>query len=93
MGSNCIKIQGEKMSKEEIMNSIKQALENAVGEAKDFTEATDLIEDDVVDSLDSALFLVELEKEVGFQIPQADVNDKELMLVGNLVNYLTEKRA
>lgn len=79
------------MNKENIMAFIGEALEKAVGEAKTVTEATDLIEDEVVDSLDSALFLVELEKIVGCQIPQADVNDKNLMKVGNLITYISEK--
>lgn len=71
---------------------IKKALEEAKGEDVEIQSSTDLIAEEVIDSLDSALFLVELEKLSGVQIPQADVTERELFKVENMVNYLNEKQ-
>ena len=72
---------------------IKDALNNIDVKDASFTEGTDLVEAGILDSLDSAMFFVELEVLSGINIPQVDVEEKKLLKVSNLLEYFDDKKS
>ena len=78
------------MSREEILKMINTALNEAIEREVELNEDTHLIEDEIIDSLDSAMFLLKLEKTSGKEIPDVAVEENNLFKVGNLINYLMD---
>lgn len=61
------------MTRDEALERIKKALDTTVGDnAGDITEATDLVGDGMLDSLDSMTFLFELEQDLGTKLEAID---------------------
>lgn len=61
------------MTRDEALERIKKALDTTVGDnAGDITEATDLVGDGLLDSLDSMTFLFELEQDLGTKLEAID---------------------
>lgn len=46
-----------------------------------------------MDSLDVISFLFEVEIQTGIKIPEEDIDPHELLILGNLCNYIKEKGA
>ncbi|MEM8630280.1 MAG: hypothetical protein AAGF74_03515 [Pseudomonadota bacterium] len=67
---------------------IETALADAVGHSVEISVDTHLIQDDVIDSLDSAIFLLNVEKAAGVKLSEQDVDEKDLFKVSNLVAFL-----
>lgn len=86
----------QKMSHEDAMAAIKQIL-TSVNEAKGETafdvnavdEETDLSEIGL-DSLDLISFWFELEQATGRKVPDDVYGDKEMLVIKNLADYLSE---
>ena len=61
------------MTREEALAAITKALSATVGSVDgDVTEATNLVEDGLLDSLDSMTFLFELENDLGTKLEAID---------------------
>ena len=69
---------------------IQVALDDALGEHKSITTKTHLTKDDILDSLDSAVFLLNLETEFQKKLPEEAVQQLDLYLIENLINYLEQ---
>lgn len=46
-----------------------------------------------LDSLDIIEFLFEIETQMNIKIPEEDIDEKQLMILGNLLKYVQEKLA
>jgi acyl carrier protein len=76
------------------MNNINQSIENVLKQVnKDFnySEKINLRDDLDLDSLEVIKFLLELENELNIEIPEEDIDSFDLMNLGNLSSYLTNK--
>ncbi len=67
---------------------IEAALTDAVGRSIAISQDTHLINDEVLDSLDSAVFLLNVEKASNIKLPEKVVEDQDLFKVSNLIAYL-----
>lgn len=76
------------MERTEYLEVIRAALAKAVNRKHDISEATHLIDEDLLDSLDSAVFLLEVERATTSKLPEVDIETKNLFQVKNLVDYL-----
>lgn len=71
----------------EYFNVIKAALEDVTGRTVEVGENTHLTKDNVLDSLDSMVFLLNVEKATGIALPEKDVEQKDLFKVANLMAF------
>ncbi len=76
------------MSKQIELSDIVDTIKNVTGDVVDISVDTHLIEDDIVDSLDSAVFLLEIEKVSGKKLSDKDIDEKDLFKVVNLITHL-----
>jgi acyl carrier protein len=72
---------------------IEAALTDAVGRPINVSQDTHLINDEVLDSLDSAVFLLNVEKASNIKLPEKDVEDQDLFKVSNLIAYLESHKS
>ena len=56
----------------------------------EFGPEADLIKDEILDSLDAAVFIFELESLTGRKVPEGDLDELGLYKVSNLVTYLVQ---
>lgn len=78
------------MTRDEALERIKKALDTTVGDnAGDITEATDLVGDGLLDSLDSMTFLFELEQDLGTKLEAIDETYEDFR-VGALVDIVVQ---
>jgi acyl carrier protein len=78
------------MTEQNAFELVRQALERTLDEPVQITMETDLVEDEVVDSLDSMTFLLELEQLSGTEFPEdGDLVEQGFYKVDRLVRYLT----
>lgn len=96
MGLTRDKIQvnlGISMTKDEAMAKVQVALNEAVDEKVKIEAGQDLVEDDILDSLDVISFLFELEEQTGLKFPEAIVEEEDLMNIDKLCAYIVSKAA
>ncbi len=78
------------MTREEALATITKALTATVGDVEgDITEATNLVEDGMLDSLDSMTFLFELENDLGSKLEAIDETYDDFR-VGALVDIVVQ---
>ncbi len=78
------------MTREEALAAITKALTATVGDVDgDVTESTDLVEDGMLDSLDSMTFLFELENDLGRKLAAIDETYDDFR-VGALVDIVVQ---
>jgi len=78
------------MTREEALAAITKALTETVGNVDgDITEATDLVGDGMLDSLDSMTFLFELENGLGTKLSAIDETYEDFR-VGALVDIVVQ---
>lgn len=70
---------------------IQEALNDAVGNAQEITTDAHLTDDGILDSLDSAVFLLNVETATGKTLSEDDVADKDLFSVKKLIAFLDAK--
>ena len=80
------------MTKEINLEYLGSILENVTNNTVEITEETHLIDNGVVDSLDSAVFLLEVEKKSGVKLSDKDIEELDLFNVANMLTFLKEKR-
>lgn len=78
------------MNKEEIFKAIIEALSKAITnfDKSSVDENTDLIEEGVLDSLDSMVFLMELSELTQVDFPDDDLVDQGLFKIGKLITFI-----
>ncbi len=76
------------MTREEAKSAIERSLAIVLDRKVEVADETDLLEDEIVDSLDAATFVFELEGLTGVKLPEGDLGDHGLYKVGRLVEYL-----
>ena len=76
-----------------LQSLIEAALTDAVGRAVEISPDTHLINDEVLDSLDSAVFLLNVEKASNVKLPEKEVEDQDLYKVSNLIAYLESNQS
>ena len=79
------------LDEKEIEQKILNALKNTVRSEDDIDIKADLLEQGIIDSLDSIEFLFGLEKEFGIKIDDEDVQQDNLMSVSKLTQYISAK--
>lgn len=79
------------MSREQLLGTIKECVENVLGSEVEIAEETHLVNDDVLDSLDSATFIFEIEAKTNKKLPEGDIDEAKLYLVSNLIDYLSKE--
>lgn len=72
----------------DFMPIIQESLDDAVGQPVEFSPDAHLLKDEVLDSLDSAVFLLNLEKATGVLLPENTVEEKDLFKIANLIQHL-----
>ena len=76
------------MTNEEALDLIGRALKKVTGRTWGIGPETNLIADDLLDSLDSMVFILELEKSSGKNFPEADLEEEKFYTVKKLVDFL-----
>jgi len=76
------------MSRDEALIIIKKCLESVLEEEVVITEESHLIDDEILDSLDSAVFIFEVESETSKKLPDGDIGEHDLYKVSKLIDYL-----
>ena len=78
------------MNREEALAAITKALSATVGSVDgDITEATNLVDDGLLDSLDSMTFLFELENDLGSKLEAIDETYDDFR-VGSIVDIVVQ---
>lgn len=81
------------MTREEALAAITKALVATVGSVDgDITEETNLVDDGLLDSLDSMTFLFELENDLGQKLEAIDETYEDFR-VGSLVDIVVQASA
>ena len=81
------------MTREEALAAITKALVATVGSVDgDITEETNLVDDGLLDSLDSMTFLFELENDLGQKLEAIDETYEDFR-VGSLVDIVVQATA
>jgi len=79
------------MTEEQALEYVKEALAVAKGASVGFEAEEDLVASGVLDSLDSMVFLMEVEKVSGKEIPSgSDPRDLGLLTPSILIEWLTK---
>jgi acyl carrier protein len=78
------------MKKKEILSMINNVVNQALDREIVITEKTHLIEEEILDSLDSAMFLIKLEQNSAKEISDKQVAENDLFKVSNLIHFLCE---
>ena len=78
------------MNREQAMVAIAKALTAVLDKEVEFGPEADLIKDEILDSLDAAVFIFELESLTGRKVPEGDLDELGLYKVSNLVTYLVQ---
>lgn len=81
------------MTIDEALAKIQTALNEAVDESVEVKSGQNLVEEDILDSLDIISFLFELEELTGLKFPEAIVEEEDLMNVDKLCAYILAKSA
>ncbi|HEB73522.1 MAG TPA: acyl carrier protein [Nitrospirae bacterium] len=76
------------MTEEEALRHITAAVQVAVSKDVAITIETDLVEEDILDSLDSMVFVLELQDAIGKEIPDIDFVAEGLFKVRKLVPFV-----
>ena len=77
----------------EILEAIVSCVEKVTNDEPELTPDTHLINDSVLDSLDSAVFLLELEKLYDIKLEDEIVDQQDLYQVSNLISFLEKSTA
>ena len=77
---------GKVVDLQDIAKTIEITIDNPV----EISEETHLINDEIVDSLDSAVFLLEIEKLTDVKLTDKDVEERDLFKVANLIDFIRE---
>ena len=81
------------MTREDALAAITKALTTTVGDVDGtITEDTDLVEDGMLDSLDSMTFLFELENDLGMKLEAIDETYEDFR-VGSIVDIVVAATA
>lgn len=78
------------MSREELLSIVVSCVNKVLDDEVEVTEQTHLVNDGILDSLDSATFIFELEAATNQHLPDGDLDEKELYLVSNLISHLAK---
>ena len=77
------------MDSQEALVAIRRAIRTTLdGKEVAITPETDLIEDKVLDSLDSMVFLMELSQHTGIEFPDSDPVEAGLFKVSILIDFM-----
>ncbi len=81
------------MTREEALAVVTKALTTTVGDVTgDITEDTNLVDDGMLDSLDSMTFLFELENDLGIKLQAIDETYEDFR-VGSIVDIVVQATA
>ena len=79
------------MTEQEAFDCIVTALENTLDESVEITQDTDLIDEDILDSLDGMIFLLEIENATGKKLPEEiDLVEEGYYKIPKLQAFLIE---
>lgn len=77
------------MTRDNASQMIRVALSVATGRKDvEIADNTHLVADDILDSLDASVYLLELERASGKKITDKDVEDFNLFQISNMVDWL-----
>lgn len=78
------------MDKQQAFEHVGTALTQALGQKVEITKDTDLVEEDLIDSLDGMDFLLALEELTGVQFPEeGDLVEQGFYRIDFLLDYLS----
>ncbi|MEJ8572396.1 acyl carrier protein [Microbaculum marinum] len=80
---------GQSLDDASLVATISELAAATTGRANlQIDRGTDLIEAEILDSLDWSVFLLDLEKRYEVTIPDEEVESRNLQVVGNLVDFI-----
>ncbi len=72
------------------LSTVQQALDKTIDTSVTVSDSTHLVDERILDSLDSAVFLLNIEKMTSVKINDRQLMDNDLYQVGNLVDFLRQ---
>lgn len=79
------------MSEQIDISTVQQALDRTIDSSVTVSETTHLVDERILDSLDSAVFLLNIEKMTSVKINDRQLMDNDLYRVSNLVSFLQQQ--
>lgn len=73
------------------LSTVQSALDKTVNTGSQISETTHLLEERILDSLDSAVFLLNIEKLTAVKISDRQLMDHDLFQVSNLLSFLQQQ--
>lgn len=81
------------MTQEEAFEAIEEIVVEALGHSVSISLSTDLVNDGILDSLDTIVFLIRLKEKFDLEISSdVDLSERGVLQVSRLVTLLTEPR-
>jgi acyl carrier protein len=80
------------MSQDQILEKLRAILKENVGLTRDVQLTTALVGERALDSMQFFNYLIWVEETFAISVPEEDVVKYELGVMGNMVNYLAEKK-
>lgn len=77
------------MTREELLETVNRCLSKVLESDVTVTEDTHLTKEEILDSLDGATFIFELEAATHKKLPDGDLEEHDLYKVSNLLDYLS----
>lgn len=79
------------MSEQIDISTVQQALDRTIDNSVTLSEGTHLVDERILDSLDSAVFLLNIEKMTSVKINDRQLMDNDLYKVSNLLSFLRQQ--
>ena len=80
------------MTHDEVLGFIRESLTATLDEPVEVGPETNLIEGDILDSLDGMRFLFELEKRVNVLFPEEELPDGHFFVIENIIQFILEAK-
>ena len=75
----------------QVCDLFEEVTDHKITASSENLRATDLLLDERMDSLDLINLLFRLEETYGIKVPESDIDDQNLTVVGNLAEYIANK--
>jgi acyl carrier protein len=73
-----------------MLEKLNMIVGGAVGRKVEFDESAHLTNDEILDSLDSSVYLLEIERDFNVKLDDETVENHDLFLVSNMIDFLSK---
>ena len=81
------------LNPDQVLHQLREEIRGIRKLSKDLTRETNLVGDEVLDSLDFIDYVFQVQEEFGIKIPDEDLETQQLGNMGNMVDYLLKKKS